>query len=606
MGECTTPPLSEVRNALSEVLAALQVSKVVVIDDEYSQQALQTEDIVGFVQANPENFLDLIPGLDKIEPNEPEIIASAVARMLEGEGAKGLQERVLALGMRVEGMETESGLDAAPDAVLVTEHRTREVLEILCSELQQPFVAISATEWEVRKQDLLSTDEGRALVLVDRNFKEEGKNANYGLELIRELVAMSEETRPYCALFSHTVLPAAELHQWYEIADAHHLARDRFVVISKARLGENEPDYVGFIHLLRMAALSGPLEQLRNGAAALLASAVIETRTEMETWTVFDLDQVVLRSSHHEGVWEGDTLLRVMARFTLSKARNRFLADESARSHLAIARRASAVVIPGKERYPWSDIGRVALDYQRTELYESGDFVNPHCLAIDAGDVFTDSNGKDFVLLAQPCDLMVRNDSGRAYDKNHVLMVPLCEVRSNAEASPKGYTLNHWATNGTPGHVRFIDVHLVRLVMLDLCAFQEDGQSRFIPGQEPNESLSPAWRAHYTRVQEALKREWDLVCENIKALNEATLEKTVRDRLVRSAMPLCSNTGRFRATQMEKGFCVNLKRTARICPSLAADILRAFARYQSRVAFEHPVVTEELTSRLVGAAKGGD
>ena len=596
----TEPPkVSEVRSALAEILAALEVGRIIVIDDEYAAPDLAPPDIIGFVQSMPDRFVDLVPGLGELEEEETDLIARAVRYALEADGAGALEARVRALGSQAEVDAPPGDKDAALDTVEATENKTREVLAVLCEELEQRFEAISATEWEERRDELLADGEGRALILVDRDFSEEGKHDNYGLELIRDLVTMSDEARPYCALFSHTVLPASELQQWRELAAEQGLARDRFVVISKARLGEDEPDFVGFIHLLRMAALSGPLEQLRTGAATLLAQAIDETKAEMAEWNVFDLDQVVLRSSHHEGVWEGDTLLRVMARFTLSKARREFLADGVARSHLAIARKASSVTVPGREQVPWLGIGAGALAYQRTELYEPGDFVNPHCLPIEAGDVFTDSNGKDFVLLAQPCDLMVRHDSGRAYDNKQALMVPLCEVRSGpVSSSTTGYTLEHWAEDGTPAHVRFVGVHLVRLAMLDLCAFQEDGQSRFVPGEAPNIRLAPAWKAHHSRVHKALGAEWETACENIKVLGNAKIDKNVRRRLVKSAMPLCSNTGRFRASQQEKGFLVNLQRTCRIRPALAADVLRAYTRYQSRTAFDHPVVTKELAARI--------
>ena len=52
---------------------------------------------------------------------------------------------------------------------------------------------------------------------------------------------------------------------------------------------------------------------------------------------------------------------------------------------------------------------------QRLERYELAEYLNSHYIPIELGDIFQKmgDSAKRYVLLAQPCDLMVRTDGKR-------------------------------------------------------------------------------------------------------------------------------------------------------------------------------------------------
>jgi hypothetical protein len=127
-------------------------------------------------------------------------------------------------------------------------------------------------------------------------------------------------------------------------------------------------------------------------------------------------------------------------------------------------------------------------------MFESGAHINRLHLPIEIGDVFAKTDGnaaKRFILLGQPCGLMVRPNGARQPQMNQVL---LGEVQVVEKSSRYDEIIPYFGDDPASKHcVRFKRIHSVPVIVLDLCVFNEDGVAH-LPKVCPDR-LTPAWAA---------------------------------------------------------------------------------------------------------------
>jgi hypothetical protein len=583
--------IQEMGSLFGSLLNVAEICSLIVVDDSYAANGVDIDEIVLTAQKSPNAFVELIPALSNLEEDETDRVSSIVRQALDGNSDLTKQ----AWQICRTGACEDATLDAKTMSVL------EELIRAIPSDRLIQKSQFSGGEWLQHASLLLQQEKGGVLILIDRDFGREGKSSDYGLTLIANLLKVERES-VYCALISHNISPGDELDQWSKLAEEHGIAQHRFVVISKRRLADDQPDFPGFLHLMRLSILCGPLQDLRNRVRDHFTNAIDETRKKLDTWSVFDFDEAVFRSSQKEGIWEGETLLRVMTVFTTQIARTSVFGDQVVRDLIGFAREASLVQIPYDERHQWHSVGRMARAYQHAELYFESEYVNMHHLPLEAGDVFNcGDTGECYVLLAQPCDLMVRGSRGRAHDLKHSRMVPLCLIQDEAaNAQGQSYELKEWDDLGKSAFVHFSGVHMVRAVILDLCVTRQDGTATFVADEKLPEAMSDSWQRHMKMVLKQLKNESKMARELTGALENKKLNisKSLRCFARLKTLPYCSNTGKFKATPSDNGFPVNLQRVMRLNAAVTADVLRAFTRYQSRTAFDQSVVTDDLRKRM--------
>ena len=108
-------------------------------------------------------------------------------------------------------------------------------------------------------------------------------------------------------------------------------------------------------------------------------------------------------------------------------------------------------------------------------------------------DIFEKAPGRRYILLTQPCDLMVRSNGKRVYDDRLGRTGALVElVAGNAAKEAK----ESWREvpfydedTGAPAYVDVAKVHQVQLAVLDLCASRKDGVAAIEVGADCPEQL---------------------------------------------------------------------------------------------------------------------
>ena len=410
------------------------------------------------------------------------------------------------------------------------------------------LVSLSPEQWETQKGQLLHDSQNhRTLFLFDRDFSGTGGDAEGGIKIIASLLAGNDTGSLICGLLTHTVTPETQPEQWVQLSKTHSIPRDRFVVIPKLHLSKAP---ILFAQTLKFAALSPDFTELKRKTKEIIAAAATVAANRVEDVSIYDLDHIVFQVSADEGLWEPDMLFRLHALFHRLESRRLAHAGGSLETIAAKLRAVSGIPTNCGLFPPPSS----AWALQREELYESDDHINKNHLPLELGDIFErvgTGSTKRYILLAQPCDLMVRGD-GKRHPEMH--RVPLVEVVAAEEAPRYSEEMPYFSES--PAERWFVKlklVHYVRLCILDLCVFNQDGTAKLsVDGNVPS-GIRPAWKARHeilSRHIAGVVRKADFLAP---VATESEAIKQVKVRIGRDIGSLLFNDDLFKGSLAEAG-----------------------------------------------------
>ena len=605
------PTAETVRQHAERLLSSIGISRIVVVDDEYSVDRPEVEELLGICTELQAGQAVELPHLDDIDFEAVREIWAARVRERWRELGETARQEVLdrAHSLEEEGSLQDAGdrssedkapplrtaeidvpepgagdtPDGAVPADSVDMSAAKSLKEILHGLKECEFMALSLREWKKRSDELLAGETAATTVfLFDRDFGREQEDAeNEGVNLVREVQVKKVG---YCGLISHTIPVGGEQEAWLQLAAEHSLVRDKFVVIAKERLTGESPDHYSFLRMLRLVALSARCARLKSTAWDVFEASVTVAQTAMERLSVLDFDQIVLASSRREGVWEPDTLFRVFGILMRREARTRLYQDREIQMAVAEARRISAIPEEVADALGEENPSQEALRIQRFETYESDETLNRFYCPLELGDIFETAAGRQYILLTQPCDLMVRQSGKRNYDDKYGrsgALVELVADHATKRAKESWQKVPFYnPETGAPAYADFVKVHHVQLTVLDLCALQGAGSAEIEIDAACPEGLIEPWKKRYKRLQSFFAKALDGY--------EELRKKQVKDELKLLALPVPSATIQLAATVSGKTVGYDLKRVMRLLQPWSGFLLTAFAQYQARAAFEHP------------------
>lgn len=580
------------RQDAKKIFDTVGVSRIVMVDDEY---APNVEDLLGICDVLGAVLAEL-PHLGGVDPDDPEEERNDAIRDVWTSLDNAERWRVLATARESYAALPAATMDSEAEANAGQEtddHKAASSLEDILRGLENlEFVPLCLGEWMERRDGYLG--DGKAaetLLLFDRDFsREQAGTENEGL---RQIQTVQSGKVGYCGLLSHTVPLGKEYEAWKSLSDEHGLDRDKFVVIAKDRLKREPPDYYGFLGMLRLTALSSRYGRVKSKAWSIFESSLAAAKSAMESLSVLDFDRIVFASSRDESVWEPDTLLRVFGILMRRVARSSLHEDEEILAAVGTARRVSDA--PDRIGSALTEDGdsSEALEMQRFEIYDAGDELNRFRTPIDLGDIFR-IDGKLCMLLAQPCDLVVRKDGKRNYETNRLRRVAAVAELVRGEDTKRdnwGRLPFYEEETGKSAFVNFGKVHQLPLVVLDLCAISEDGSAAIELRADAPEGLIEPWRVRYGKLRKLFSKALTTHTELMgKELNEETASLV---------FPGSLNTLDLGAAANGKTVRYDVRRTIRLCQPWSGALLTEFAQYHARAAFEH-----EFGHRDDGGAAG--
>jgi hypothetical protein len=441
------------------------------------------------------------------------------------------------------------------------------------------MVPISPSAWAEWLNDAFS-DDNRWMVFIDLDLGEDGGGDQGGVERLQELLSQDwpAERRPLAVIVTNKVAAdsAAEEALWSQLSSASGLPPNAAVVVSKSRVREAET----FPSRLRGVFLTNLVRDMSAWTRSIAESAISTAETFLSDVDAAVLEKVVIGSSEREGILPEQTLFRLFDREFLDQ-RLRLVALPERRARLTSF--SSALVSLGKvkvEGDPPAD-SVAARRLRHLELYST-------YFGADADDRPAPSNGDilactfgdtvvPYILLAQPCDLILRQNGRRV--ARRAVLVPIHrnpsispgwakKVKDNAisEADLMTFTVEQrrfhrrlpWFFEDSEyghGYLDYRRSRLVNLDAIDLCCLV-DGKP-----QSLQEHALHAFKGVERRLKELAAVDWDSTDFFVGGEDE---------------QPESNQWGGWTAV-----------RTHRVSSERSHTLLSGLLEYRGRAAFEH-------------------
>ena len=555
----TASDLTTAQEAITHLFETLTISRVISVDDLYTDEHT-ADDLIGLLDATP-TAAAAIPELQQLNLTvDPDI----------------WHERLRTLFSALEASRQITILQQVRAATGDNQELDKTVGGTMGQLFEKyDFQPLTLTQWQQQKTALLDNAAmPNTLVLFDQSFTKEGGTETTGLDLIKDAYARCTHPGLLCGLLSQNYTIEQEFESWQRLAADHNIEADRFVLIAKERL---EGRLVGFASQIKLTVLNKQCNALKQEAIQLLQNAHQAAGEQLRAMNIYDFEHIVFRSSQREGVWEPDTLFRIFGLYHRTATRQ--LAKQSvplAQQATAI-RKVSSLPIPNE-----AALRHNSWKIQRLELYEEDEHLNGHHLPTDLGDIYQKSNGdKRFILLAQPCDLMVRNDKepGRRSGMYEATVAEIVDEKpKNEHASVE---LKYFdPSTGRSAYVHLGRIHTIKLCVLDLCVLQTDGHAKLAATDQCPETVIPSWQRYFVELQKDAKKILSRYQE---------LTKGKKDPALIALLTRANYKGFIRGdiNSQEQRIEYKIKRVRRLLQPRAGEMLSRYAAYKTRNAFEH-------------------
>lgn len=440
------------------------------------------------------------------------------------------------------------------------------------------FKGLSPSQWR-NEQNVHLNDEMRpkTLYLFDKDFGDEPEG---GMRLISSLLTNYKDV--FCGLISGTFMPEKEYDEWItytETGGAYKDFRNSFALISKVY-----DSYRRQVEPIKRVVLNRRANEYLARAAEIINRSYNNAHTRLKGLNIYDIEQIVFQSSYTEGVWEFETLVRITNILQRVELINLSKGREDSEKLTAIANEIRQITSIGFHK---SSPTQTAIDIRKSELYDESEIINKYHLPIELGDIFEitiKAQKRHFILLAQPCDLMIREKSGKRTANEGVIVQLRNSATNNLDLS---YPIEHFQNNLMYVDFRQSYTHIVDLNILDFVVYNNDGDAIFNKNTLEAPNVINSWKKRYELLHTEITSKLELFSE---------LEQKLQDdpelclKTISSLLPVFSRTLSLAPTVSDGLLSYPIKRIKRLRQPLSGTILTRYANSMARVAFEHDFV----------------
>ncbi len=456
------------------ILNGRGISRVVVVDDDVGQppwyglvDLLDSEDKAAIGQATEFNLLnpDWRDRLDLAD--------------------HGIQKRVAA---EVNSIARTRGI-TRPDRG-VEDQYLAALQELLKSHQPQQ---LTPNQWQVRADELLNRAESEpTLFLIDQRLGD----GREGGSLVKDLLTRASEGCFFCILTADVGIES-EFDYWQRMCSDYDFTPGQVGIVAKEHLTDNQ---IGFARMLKISLTASEVEEVRSGvmnATRQGLEAGLERFGELDLPT---LTSIAFESSHIEGAWEVETILRVVRAFVDESLDNHVYGNSKIADAVKTIGAAASVGTGTDER-----LIEAAFEIQHAERYVTSDYLAERRMALANGDLFeiTDPSGTTslWVLVAQACDLAIRSNGKRNGSPTHLTVVPV-EHKTNAPKGAHVELLHYFPPDSARAFARLTMPAYVPTAILDLAAFSATGEAVWTRGVEMDAMRVAGWEKRATKVSE--------------------------------------------------------------------------------------------------------
>jgi hypothetical protein len=542
---------------LPKLLGLLGLARVIVIDDDFTPPA-------AVMEAFPPKHAPAVDGLPPL-PSGGDFDEHVVEHWDQVPIAEKIRVKKLALKIK--------------DFTYPDDDPTG--LRTLVGDL--PFIGMTLFEWQAQEARILASP-SRALILFDVDFtRETGSSGNEeGLDPAAR--ALDAEHDHIVGLLTGKPEIGGEEAAAADWAGRARVARADLVVVNKQLLDASAAERVGeAVEQLRQTLQASQLRQLRETVRTSLSDGIAEAVKIVEERAPSVIEDLVFRKSREGGEWEGDTWFRLYGTLGFDKARRRVALDLQTRQAIRDVRN----LLHWRPQPEDGSSAELAREVQNAECYDDADYLNGAGLPIANGDLFETKAGTAYILVGQPCDLMLRPD-GRARNPQTATLLPIKPGSGNVAGASSAYRFPPGSPLGEGDwEVRFRPEHHVAFDVLDLVSFNTEGRAAFkAPKGTAVEPLLPGLQRRHDAIEatvEGLAPQLEQVTELLRSNH---LNKLAASRLRHSIL---HSGGPFRATLngAPTPFAFDCRRVGRLSGTYADALLAAHSAARARTAHAH-------------------
>ena len=561
---------------VGELFNAIGVKRVVYVDDRFGITRERIASLCRSLSAGKIAASNVFPGLDLTEEEavREERLTKAIDDLKE-DALQGAFDAIQAVLGDDRGEQDRQAARAFSEVLSVT----------------ADLKLLSLAEWQAQSKTIIAeVARTPTLFVFDDDFRLEGGKVDDGRRLIQQLHGELQEYKYAYALLTHNVTTeSSEGDLEKAVAREYPGIADFVVVIAKARLTGAERKR--FVHRLKSTLLFRLFRVLKNKLRDASIGAHKEALNKMESLGVDAFERIVYRSSREEGAWSPETLVRIVGVLHEKGVRSRLRGDQEL--HGAILEMDPLCTI--KTGGVSADVKKIARELQREEVYDDDADLNTSHLPLEFGEIFQTDNGEQYVLVAQPCDLMVRKEGRRKSDardaRQMVALVSVGRAESDEGRQFNEYEFELLHYGEDVANVWFAQVNhavYVPVWVLDLAVLNTDGACSIGRDQQAPPRLTLPWRKRLRILKERATRVVklaDSACAPPGANREELLQSLLR-------LPLRTPFSvKIEPPERQQGepwrLCVGLRRVARLRERYAASLLTHYASYLSRLGLPH-------------------
>lgn len=568
---------------LKGLLGRLGVEKIVWVDDRFAEvedaayerqiEVLATE--IRTNEAGKKRISEVIKGFSDVAPEQ--IQQKVVADFIR-ESAGRLRE----LEDHLKRLTQELGLTVSAQGDL-----SLDVFEKIVEALDVEVEKYSLAQW--RKIPAEKKQQYRScLFLVDRQFSREGNADNAGDELVYEIGTLGCLDY-FCIMFTYTADAALEDATRVEIlgklSDQNKgkplsPVAASFHVLAKSRLSNEEDAVVNsFAKALEHAFLRSLCARLVGFTHEAMNAGTAETLRGLSNLSIYDVDRSVFLNSLYEGASEVDVIFRLIALGQRRKTEELLARNDDTLLHTLNRLRALQETTKNPLR---PVLGKESLvkKWRQDEILVSGEIINRTSAPLACGDIFAKSvkgneKLKRYVLLCQPCDLMVRHDGSSKGEEGFFVEV----IEPDTASMLRGdYKRPYYYSLAYPEGALVFDFRewgSVSLEVLRLAIFNEEGKLALShKSQAPRQLHLPGWKKLFEKAK-----------QKFRPVPAGGRDQGVPPSYTNLSLNsrISGRNGKGGQAQVEFDFT----REMRIRSPYAEAILSAFLSYNARAAFDH-------------------
>ena len=569
------------KNPVEELFSAIGIKRVVYVDDRFGVTRERIADVCRQLSADQIATSAVFPDLDLTD--DEAVRATRLQRAIEALPDNKLTSAFDALGNVREPVPEGADKDQDRNAATAFSTLLQGTSELVC---------LSRAQWKDRQAALIGEiAQTPTLFIFDDDFRLEGLGQDEGRRLIAELHAAAQGYRYAYALLTHNAQDEAGEQQIEHDLSQQNAALSNFVVvIAKARLSG---DRQRFVQRLKSTLLFRLFRSVMAKLKSATEEACTKAMTEINAMKVEEFERIIFSSSQREGAWSPETLVRIIAVIQERHVRSSLRGDEQIHAIVADIDPLCGVsvgIVP-------ASVAETARRLQRLEIYDSHEGLNDLHLPLEVGDIFEDPHTmQQYILLAQPCDLMVRAKGLRKGTRDPRQMAPLAAVSKHtgkAGETPTFRAFEHELPHFCDSALDYCCVALnevchVPIWLLDLAVFNADGNCRISKGQATPAVLTAPWRK---RLSILIERGEDVVTtiDGIPSLDDQTRASTLQALLrLPLGTPVIATIGPEGRKPGENWvLSAGFKRVGRLRERHATAMLTQYGSYTTRLAHPH-------------------